>query len=362
MFNGEVYIFGAKSTAIGLIRAIKANYTDCEIKGCIVSSLEGNPDTLEGYKVVALKDFAGSIPVDNKNAIQIIIATPIYVQGEIRDTLKNFGFTNVIALDTDMEEKVMSEYYQSCGLFSSIKSLSEGDKMPSTYVLKVNHHKDIALRKFYTDLDWVHDIQVGAIDTDQKIADINDAAGDNISHKNALYCEETALYWMWKNMLENKDCNNDYYGIFQYRRILNITDEDLMHAYAADVDVILPYPMIHVPDINEHHTRYTNEQEWDMLLKAMEELHPEYMEDYENIFSGQYMYNYNMFVGKKEVIREFCEWIFPVMFRTEELCEINNIPFCKRYIAYFAESLTTWYFLHNASRLNIKHTGRLLRF
>ena len=37
MFSGDIYIFGAKSTAIGLIRAIKNQYEDCRIKGCIVS-------------------------------------------------------------------------------------------------------------------------------------------------------------------------------------------------------------------------------------------------------------------------------------------------------------------------------------
>ena len=72
-----------------------------------------------------------------------------------------------------------------------------------------------------------------------------DNRGDNISKKNVNYCETTALYWMWKNRLEDKSKDDaKYFGLSQYRRMFTFTDEDMRKIFANDVDVVLPYPMI----------------------------------------------------------------------------------------------------------------------
>ena len=45
---------------------------------------------------------------------------------------------------------------------------------------------------------------------------VKDNTGDNISSKNANYCELTGLYWAWKNLTA------DYIGLVHYRRQFTI--------------------------------------------------------------------------------------------------------------------------------------------
>lgn len=360
-FDGDIYIFGAKSVAIGVIRALRECYKNSRIRGCIVSALEDNPSEVEDIRVEELREFAGRLSDDERKAAKILIATPIYVQGEICDTLRIFGFENVLCLDSVMEEDLMHAFYKKKGIFGSLKDIERPDRAPVTAnVLSVCHNADRRLKVHYENDPWVRDIQVGASLTNIKLHDLNDMTGDNISDKNPVYCELTGLYWMWKNMITDGK-KDDYYGLYQYRRVLDIDEDDLRRIGGAGVDVVLPYPMIHVPNIKEHHSRYTNEAEWDLLLEAVNELSPDYMESYEDIFGGQYLYNYNMFLAKAGVVDELCSWMFPIFARLENLCVKNGTRPAKRYIAYFGESMMTWFFMKNADRLNIVHTGRMLR-
>jgi hypothetical protein len=169
---------------------------------------------------------------------------------------------------------------------------------------------------------------------------------------------------MWKNCLERESlkevcgsCHADYYGLVHYRRILELTADDVLRLADNDIDVVLPYPMPYQPNIHAHHERYLQQVDWQALLTALQELQPEYANKLPEVFEQQYLYNYNILLAKKNILREYCEWLFPILERTEELSIPRGGERADRYIGYMGENLATLYFMANRDNLNIVHAG-----
>lgn len=251
-------------------------------------------------------------------------------------------------------------FHIKLGRFLPLAALPVGCNSPFMRVFVAGSHKDKPLKTDIILPDYTFPVQAGTDDSDRIIADLCDNEGDNISHKNGNYSELTVLYWMWKNKLcsGGQDDNTDgmYYGLAQYRRMLRFTDDDLLRLTDNDVDAVLPYPMPYEPDINAHHERYLKEVDWNALLTALAEVQPEYAEYFPQVLEQRYLYNYNVILAKKRVLKNYCEWLFPILEKSEELSDPKGSDRSDRYIGYMGETLETLYFIRNADRLNIVHT------
>lgn len=356
----KIYIFGAKSVAIGVCRAIRKLGPDKEILGFLVTSHENNPKELDGLPVLELGKVSAALREEEKRTICVYIAVPEILHKPIIDNLGKHGFTCYRPVDSRMEADLMEQYFAAIGGYPSLHSLPLGGEKAKIDLYSAQFYRDKKLENPPDFPDYIRSIMLGCDgNTDQgfnKKADFYDNTGEGISWKNPDYCEMTAFYWVWKNRLS---LAKDYVGICHYRRRLDITEEDQRRLTQDSVDVILPFPMIHLPDIREHHGRYMKEEEWQTMLEAMEELHPKYRSVYEEIFSDVCLYNYNLLVGKKKIFADYCAWVFPLLFRTEELFELKGIQRTSRSLAYMSESLLTLYFKYHRE-LKVYHTGRLL--
>ena len=105
-------------------------------------------------------------------------------------------------------------------------------------------------------------------------------------------------------------------------------------------------------------TRYIKDSDWEAMCTALEEIYPEYAVPMTEIFSRPYLYNYNMLIAKPEVLTKYCEWLFPILERVEELSELKGWERSDRYIGYLGENLLTLYFMYNKDKYKIVHTGR----
>lgn len=354
----DLIIYGAQGVALGIYEAIHELYPRREIKCFMVTKMGNNAPMLGGLPVVELAAFAKSLTEEEKDNLEILIGTPENVHIDIEESLETYGFRNHKRITSKRFAEMMCMFHARKGLFTPLKALPVGCTEPFLRIYVAKSHKDQRLRGGCQFPGYMVPLQVGASLSDKKIADRQDNTGINISQKNGNYSELTGLYWLWKNKLESRgeSAEGQYYGFMQYRRILEIAADDIGRMVSNDIDVILPYPMPYEPDIEVHHERYLRAEDWQALLDALSEVHPEYAQYFPTVLSQRYFYNYNIILAKKQILSDYCSWLFPVLERTEELSVPKGKDRCDRYIGYMGEVLETLYFMKNRSHFNIVHT------
>lgn len=356
----KLAIYGAQGYALGAYEAIKTLYPKRVIPCFIVTAMGNNSPVLGNVPVREIAAVSSEMTKAQKDSIEIIIATPENVQPDIEEALENYGFRHHSRLDSERWGELMKMFHLKLDRFLPLSALPVGYNKPFIRIYMAKSDKDKPLINFPVLPGYVYPLQVGAENTEARIADRLDNKGENISKKNGNYSELTGLYWIWKNKLcaagISEGDDGQYFGLAQYRRMLVFSRDDMLRLMDNDVDVVLPYPMPYEPNINAHHERYLKEDDWSAIMAALKELQPEYAEYFPQVLEQQYLYNYNVILAKKSVLREYCEWLFPILERTEELSVPKGSERADRYIGYIGESLETLYFIKNVSRLNIVHT------
>lgn len=347
------YIYGAQIVAYNAYVAIE-EVLNKKPEAFIVSSMDKNPDNVDNVPVIELNRHIDSTSL-------IIIATPENYHEDIRQKLKEFNLHNLMFLDTHIEYLIMSRYFQrnkdyllleDMELAESLQDNNKEIDTSSITMYMAKFHKDLVLKGKYEIPSWIEPIQVGAALTEKHIAKLQDNTGDNISHKNPKYSEMTAMYWAWKN---RKD---DYMGICHYRRMLIIDNDDIQRIKQNNINVVLPLPFVCYPDASGQYGRYISSEEQKGMFQALKDISPEYYKAAKVILKKPYLYNYNMFLADGQTFDDYCQWIFPILERAEELCEPEGTIRNDRYIGYIAEVLTAIYFLSNKDKLRIVHAEK----
>lgn len=189
-----------------------------------------------------------------------------------------------------------------------------------------------------------------------------DDKGNNISYKNANYCELTGLYWAWKNL----EC--DYIGLCHYRRYFGkksiwITDkkkkilsqkdyEKLLKDYNVIVPVQRNYYIETVQSQYEH-AHYKNDLE--IIENIVAEDYPDYLNAFHKIMQGKTLHLYNMFVMRKTDFNSYCEWLFTILFKFEGKCDISQYDtYQARVFGFLGERLfNVWLEKNNLRKIEI---------
>lgn len=183
----------------------------------------------------------------------------------------------------------------------------------------------------------------------QELGYVGDNTGDNISKKNANFCELTGLYWAWKNF----QC--DYIGLCHYRRYFgsgsygkSVESKHKAIFYRQDYeallkqyDVILPKKRnYYIETVRSQYEHAHNKRDLDECERIIAEKYPEYSEAFTTVMGRRKLHILNMFAMKKELFDEYCAWLFDILFELEKRIDISEYDqYQARVFGFVAERL-----------------------
>lgn len=210
----------------------------------------------------------------------------------------------------------------------------------------------IAMHKDYeVPLDPLYlSLQVGAKGKEPLEVEQRDDTGEEISEKNPLYCELTALYWGWKNL------TTDWIGLVHYRRHFSMKKKKIRGSYdpmscvltyeealelTKNCDIVVPQKRkYYIETLYSHYAHTLDAMHLDVAKEIVGKLYPEYREALDKVYNQTYGYMFNMFFMKKEELDAYASWLFPILEEMEQKISVEELgDFQKRLFGRVSEIL-----------------------
>lgn len=205
-------------------------------------------------------------------------------------------------------------------------------------------------------------VQVGkALHPDLNLGYQPDNEGENISEKNPFYSELTALYWAWKN------CKADYIGLAHYRRHFclkrkkndweSILSSEEAGKLCRKYDLVLPkMRKLYIETVYSHYDHTLDGRHFDDAREIISRLCPEYLSSFDKVMKRRCEHLFNMFIMKRELFHQYCQWIFPILQALEQYYDLENMdPFHARLVGRVSERLLDVWVMKN--QLTYKEIG-----
>lgn len=416
-----VIIYGAHLTALECGRWLIQTEAGDKLSGFAVTDMDGNPERLMGFPVRNLKDYreqsrsaliilampekyhmaakcyAGNLKFYNFLALglermsELKGSLMIERQKEFgplpfvlkknhddptwmdmfdpeNEFIRHYKFPALFYLEEEkwIEAAASLDFYgdyeRVCGCYRNIHMLpidgeSQKHKPEIRKILKIFmafSSWDSKTAETVQHKPWIYPIQVGSTLSGRGKGDLFDDSGDHISQYNGLFAEMTGAYWIWKNESLSK-----YKGLCHYRRHFIISEKEILKLEDNRIDVVLPTPRYVPGGLKGMFLAETpvKSKVFESMLCAVSELYADEKKEFETYLDSCFYYPNNMVIAKKDIYDNYCSWVFPVLFRMQQIdVESNYGHEDDRHIAYAAELLTSFYFVKNRDQYCIAVT------
>lgn len=192
-------------------------------------------------------------------------------------------------------------------------------------------------------------LHVGKEGKDLELGFVGDNTGENISEKNATFCELTGIYWARYNL------EADYIGLAHYRRHFSLKKSGdkwasvLTAAQAEQLlkncDVVLPKKRnYYIETVYDQYVHAHPAEGLDLALKLASEAGEGYKKAAEAMKHKKKTHIYNMFIMKREIFDAYCDWLFPILFEVERQVDISGYSrYDQRIFGFLSERLLDVY-------------------
>lgn len=234
-----------------------------------------------------------------------------------------------------------------------------------TKILVCCHKNDICVT-----VDPYLPLHVGKALSSLDLKILGDDTGDNISKKNASFCELTGLYWAWKNLR-----GVDIVGLCHYRRYFDFhnqcrkgfpiieigteqfetIDLSVPANYIESLqpnEIIVPKPYIGNPLLIDYCCNHISD-DFRTLCKVIRDNCG--LDDY-NVFKKVIMGNRiriaNMFIMRWNDFDKYCNWLFSILFEVEKRIDIASYSnYQRRVFGFMSERLLNVYIEKNRMKV-----------
>lgn len=260
------------------------------------------------------------------------------------------GITNISSVFRDKTALVeFEEQYGKYCVFHRQKQMNAVEQGMYTVYMARSHVDKVVMKGEIP--SWVTLIQVGAAFTNRDICKIKDNMGRNISDRNRIYSECTALYWMWKNAPAT-----DYIGLCHYRRHFNIAENEIGQLRVQALDVLVTSPTFVNETVGTFFSSLTPKSDIEMMLEVIRTIHPKYVSVAEKFLSSRFFPPCNLFIMKYDIFQEYAQFVFSITFEIEKFYDGLGLYRRDRYMGYIVECLLGIFLMKNKDRLKIGYS------
>ena len=344
----KIYIAGAHSRSQTLGVYLTKLNPDLQIEAYLVNNEEKNEEEIKGVPVLRF---------DEKTKLHteypVYLGTRGIYHAKLTEELSRLGMSKIIPvtpqLDMELRNRFLKIYLAEQG-----KRYQKLEELPASvclYVVKSAFDKPLQ-QGGYCLTKYEQEIQVGADLTEQRICELFDNAGENISARNKQFCELTALYWIWKNAKE------EVVGLEHYRRHFLLPEDWYATMAHNGVDVILPTPLYVSPGLAQNYKDRHIASDWEFMMEYIKRNYPVDYDAAVRFFEDGLYSPCNMFIMRKPVLDDLCRWLFPILFACAEHGGEREDGYQNRYPGFLSERLVSFFFDKNKEKYKLVYADK----